>query len=148
MKCANVISVCQVPHSTGLSRAASGLRPLFANGRSLVLLGAFLFSATATAIPIGTRAQAAQSSRTALVSLQDAFTSIADEVEPVVVTVSSSKALRATDGRDFPRSPGAPIPRSVGTGTGLIVRKDGWILTNDHVVSGADRVTVKVSRWQ
>ena len=75
--------------------------------------------------------------RITLASLQDAFVSVADEVEPTVVTVSASKAQRG--GAAFGGN-----PRSVGTGTGVIVRKDGWILTNDHVVSGADRVTVKL----
>ena len=75
--------------------------------------------------------------KVALASLQDAFVSIADEVEPTVVTISSSKAGRG------PAAFGG-ASRSVGTGTGVIVRKDGWVLTNDHVVNGADRVTVKL----
>src|SRR5205814_7465765 len=41
--------------------------------------------------------------------------------------------------------PQRPTQKSMkGTGSGVIIRKDGWILTNDHVVSGADRVTVKL----
>src|SRR5262249_12814434 len=32
-----------------------------------------------------------------------------------------------------------------GSGSGVVVRSDGWILTNDHVVDGADKVTVKLS---
>jgi serine protease Do len=76
-------------------------------------------------------------SRVALVSLQDAFVSVADEVEPTVVTVSASRASRGA-------AAFGGGGRSVGTGTGVIVRKDGWILTNEHVVSGADRVTVKL----
>jgi serine protease Do len=30
------------------------------------------------------------------------------------------------------------------SGSGVIVRSDGWILTNDHVVNGADKVTVRL----
>ena len=118
-------------------------RPQTGYRRTVLLLSGFLLAAGAIAIPIPGYAQSQQSSKAALVSLQDAFTSIADEIEPLVVTISSSKAIRSVDGRALPRNVGDPIPRSVGTGTGLIVRKDGWILTNDHVVSGADRVTVK-----
>ena len=96
-------------------------------------------------------------SKAILVSLQDAFSTVADELEPAVVTVSSSKASKGEataddeDGakgtppfnkmpRPFNRLPG----RVIGTGSGVIIRKDGWILTNDHVVNGADRVTVKL----
>ncbi len=96
-------------------------------------------------------------SKSVLGNLQDAFASIADELEPAVVTVSSSKTSKgestaddedATKGtppfnkmpRPFNRLPG----RVIGTGSGVIIRKDGWILTNDHVVNGADRVTVKL----
>ncbi len=32
----------------------------------------------------------------------------------------------------------------MGTGSGFIVRQDGYILTNDHVVAGADKVTVRL----
>lgn len=107
------------------------------------LLSVGIAVAAAAYIPLGSAAHAQQNPKAALTILQDAFTEIADEVEPTVVTVSSSKALKSSDGTSLNRGFGGPAPRSVGTGTGVIVRKDGWILTNDHVVSGADRVTVK-----
>ncbi len=90
-------------------------------------------------------------SKTILANLQGAFSNIAEELEPTVVTVSISKALHSdkdTDGGGIPHSvfpQGRSGPKTMkGTGSGVIIRKDGWILTNDHVVSGADRVTVKM----
>ncbi|HZT42061.1 MAG TPA: trypsin-like peptidase domain-containing protein [Chthonomonadaceae bacterium] len=85
----------------------------------------------------------------ALVDLQDAFTNIADQLEPVVVTVLSAKAYHGIQDEksDIPRglNPFRRIPhRSVGTGSGVIISKDGWILTNDHVVDEADKVTVRL----
>jgi len=125
----------------------AGCQPSNRSGNRLALLARYLpccFSLLA--IPAMTfqanSVYAQQASKTVLASLQDAFVAVADELEPAVVTVSSSKAGRAADG-DAGRSPFRSQQRSVGTGTGLIVRRDGWILTNDHVVSGADRVTVK-----
>ena len=90
-----------------------------------------------------------QETHAALVNLQDAFSVIADEMEPAVVTVFSTKAFRSADGdsNDIPRGVipfGRRSRRSTGTGSGVLVSKDGWILTNDHVVDGADRVTVRL----
>ncbi len=68
------------------------------------------------------------------------------------------------DGQDFPFNiPGFPgfggqggngnnqlrqMPQypqhAMASGSGVIVRSDGYILTNDHVVAGADKVTVKL----
>ena len=37
-----------------------------------------------------------------------------------------------------------PMPKRMGTGSGFIVDKNGYIITNYHVVEGADKITVKV----
>ncbi len=101
-------------------------------------------------IPHASGAEVLVSGRAALASLQDAFAHVADVVEPAVVTVSSFKVVNGLD-TDTPvprRAGSAPLDmgrrKSTGTGTGVLIRKDGWILTNDHVVAGADRVSVRL----
>jgi serine protease Do len=84
------------------------------------------------------------STLTYLTGLQDAFSKVADDVEPAVVTVLSTKAAEGEGERrllPFGRGP----RRSTGTGSGVIIRKDGWVLTNDHVVGGADKVTIRLN---
>ncbi|MCS6777962.1 MAG: trypsin-like peptidase domain-containing protein [Chloroherpetonaceae bacterium] len=75
--------------------------------------------------------------------LQNAFSEVAERVEPAVVTVLSSRVEDNENQRRF--SPFRRNPRrAAGTGSGVIIRPEGWVLTNDHVVGGADRVTVRL----
>ncbi len=83
-----------------------------------------------------------------LMELSDAFSAVAEHIRPSVVYVKSQKTERA------PQMPGGldqffrfhqQQPEIVrGTGSGFIVSSDGYILTNNHVVDGASKVTVRL----
>lgn len=90
-------------------------------------------------------------------AMESAFVRVAEEVSPAVVTIYARRnvnrpGLRLDIPGDLPfdlplrRTPGDPVPIPMrGIGSGVVVRSDGYILTNDHVVAGAERVEVVLS---
>lgn len=103
---------------------------------------------------------------TTIKSLGQAFVEVAKNVQPSVVNITSEKtiAMRPWNrfGQDFFR--GSPFeeffrgsgssPREDGKGyqykqtsggSGVIVDKEGYILTNNHVIEGADKVKIRLN---
>jgi len=81
--------------------------------------------------------------------LGDAFAAVAQHVQPTVVFIRSERQERPSTRRlppgfeeFFPQN--RRPQRERGSGSGFIISADGYILTNNHVVADADRVTVRL----
>jgi serine protease Do len=70
---------------------------------------------------------------------------VAERVLPSVVTISTTVVQRQPQGM-FPFFGGGPSERQAqGMGSGVIVSSDGYVLTNNHVVTEAKQIKVTVS---
>ncbi|MFG0241999.1 MAG: trypsin-like peptidase domain-containing protein [Phycisphaerales bacterium JB054] len=92
----------------------------------------------------------------AAVRLSSAFRGAADRALPAVVSVRTVTTQRVVRGqprifRFFPDMPGLPDDLqeydapSAGSGSGFVFAEQGYILTNRHVVDGADEVAVTLA---
>ncbi|MEX1146922.1 MAG: trypsin-like peptidase domain-containing protein, partial [Sphingomonadales bacterium] len=85
--------------------------------------------------------------------LPNSFADLAEQVLPSVVDITVTKTVERGQGglEDFlrrfdPRMPDrGPLPprQQAGGGTGFVIDRDGIIITNNHVVEGADSITVR-----
>jgi serine protease Do len=100
--------------------------------------------------------------------LSSAFRNVAEVLKPSVVSISTQTTAKVRGGgggrgqlppelgnqlppwlrdeffRQF-ETPQSRTPQREGMGSGVIARADGYILTNNHVVEGADVLTVELS---
>ncbi len=109
----------------------------------------------------------AQAGTAALMSFSDAFADVAGKVKPSVVTVFSEKTVKmprmqwpfgggsgdqsspfqyffGDEDNPRPRQPQRDYKfKKSGMGSGVVLDKEGHILTNNHVVDGTDEIKVK-----
>ena len=73
-------------------------------------------------------------------SYSSTVTAVAAAVSPSVVRID----VAGVDGGKRPQRQGRPRGpnEAVGSGSGFVITPDGYVLTNSHVVSGAQRITV------
>jgi serine protease Do len=108
----------------------------------------------------------AQAAETAAVSSDSAmvpanFSDLAEKVRPGVVNIQVSKKVKNTGFERFGGNPfgdrnpfgdffgpfegNQPDRKQQGVGSGFIMSKEGYILTNNHVVEDADQIKVKLA---
>lgn len=113
---------------------------------SFVVLAALAFQASARGAP-------------------DSFADLAERLSPAVVNISTTQTVEGRDGQEMPQLPpgspfedffkeffdkngnGAPSKRkATSLGSGFIIHSNGdnesYVVTNNHVIEGADEVTV------
>src|SRR5689334_14350910 len=119
---------------------------------SIVLLAAALCACNRSSVSAGSEPRSVPSGKVTAGGPLLSYADVVDHVAPAVVTIRSSRRVRAP--QQFPffddpffrqffggtprRGGGAPTEVEHALGSGVIVRADGHIITNHHVIDGAE----------
>jgi Do/DeqQ family serine protease len=74
-------------------------------------------------------------------SLSDQFRSVAERVRDAVVSVRVQSGEKDRGSEDFFHGP----PQEQNLGSGVLISPDGYVVTNHHVVAGAERIQVQTT---
>jgi Do/DeqQ family serine protease len=75
------------------------------------------------------------------------YAEAAKRASPAVVSITASRTTRQVEpslGLFFGRPPRQREERQIGLGSGVIVSPEGYLLTNNHVIEGADDIEVEL----
>ena len=91
-------------------------------------------------------------------AVPNSFADLAEKLMPSVVNISTTQTVKTTTNQfpfEFP--PGSPFEemfkdfqrpterKASSLGSGFIIKEDGTVITNNHVIAGADDILVKVN---
>ncbi|MGE3274811.1 MAG: Do family serine endopeptidase [Vicinamibacterales bacterium] len=138
--------------------AAIALATLLAVGGTAAVTGAWTSGPSATPAPSATApAPAAEAPQAAPTTIPQgvSYADVVSRVSPAVVTIRTERKAspELTSMQGFPfdffgpgfGQPRRQAPEQRALGSGVIVRADGYILTNNHVVEDATRIQVELN---
>ena len=95
---------------------------------------------------------------TSVKAVPDSFADLAEKLMPSVVNISTTQTVRTTSNQlPFQFPPGSPFEemfkdfqrpterKASSLGSGFIIKENGMVITNNHVISGADDILIKVN---
>jgi serine protease Do len=123
--------------------------------RIVIACALFLsLSGFAATFPAVGQTSAANAGKDLVHQLNEAFEQVYDRVSPTVVVIDVAKAATPNNGNnpfegfDFffktPKGDEGSEQPDQSEGSGFVIRSDGYILTNHHVIDGADKIQVKL----